>query len=455
MLTVKKKITIVLFILLCLIMAYLSPFFVFRSYAQNKYHSDVLDDLSKDSSFSTDDYIPDSTDTDLRVIQVAEGENDEIFIYVFNPAYKKHDLRAAKINMSLQDPTERDIKYSLYDLTWINTNGAFSKYVVNNLNVQDKVNRYYTIATVYRPHDSTIDAPAVDDDDFVDYEGMSVGRSWKAYYYNGKMVYESARMDFADVRIHSVGHTSYSNGFHLYYDACYSHFVAFSVSNFDIDRVYDATVRYSYSDVLETVVPGQHTYEASDPITIEADVKHNDTGSNDPDGWFGNYKYTWNRIVETKTFIQEIEDQTNEFLTPEYEEGLQSSQYVIRFLETPTVTTVSSTSSVSSYTRVTEVTILRLKFLVENRTYNLGVVADIVSDDGNPDFVVDLADNIQNGFEDVFLILVIIGLIVLFILFKDVIIKFLEIVFSGIATIFNSFIYVLKLPFRFFMWFFK
>ena len=80
-------------------------------------HSNVLDDLSKDSKFNPADYPAKADDYSLQVIQIAEGTNGELFVYVYQPSNDTKDLKAAKINMSLQDPSDNDATYSLYNLS--------------------------------------------------------------------------------------------------------------------------------------------------------------------------------------------------------------------------------------------------------------------------------------------------------------------------------------------------
>ena len=93
--------------------------------------SGVLDDLKRDPDFKVEDYPENPDDHSVKVIQVAEGSNGELFVYVYRPEGTSNVAhRADSINMSLQDPTNKSVKpsYSRYLLTWLNSNGTLEKY---------------------------------------------------------------------------------------------------------------------------------------------------------------------------------------------------------------------------------------------------------------------------------------------------------------------------------------
>ena len=436
---------------------FLSAFSISASAAETTTsYSNVLDDLKRDQSFDPADYPTRSDDYSLDVIHVAEGENGEVFIYVYQPSDATKDLRAAKINMSLQDPTERDVTYKLYNLTWLNSSGVFDKYLVNDLTVPVKDVRYYSIAAIYRAFDEDIDDPANDDDDIKDFEGLPVGKSWAVSIYNGEYTTVSKNVEYVDVEIQSVGFTRYLGGFMLHTEACDSHFVAFSVENFDVAWVYDADITFTRQNAKQDIglgLNGEIVYE--DPVTEKSyKVVDVSEGGTNLGGWFVK-NYTWNRIVKTETFISEIEDQTNEFLTEKDEANLSKADFVIRFIETDYTAIHADTYSSFYWTNVFNVAVLRLHFLTDNgKTYNLGVVSDIVSDDGLPDFVVDSIDHIQNMLEESWeIFLAILGLVILIaaiVLLSFIGLKPMDIlrfVFKGVALI-------LLAPFRFFKWLF-
>lgn len=55
---------------------------------ENKTASGVLEDLSKDVSFNTENYPSNAKDYSLSVMQLAESTDKELFVYVYQPDRK-------------------------------------------------------------------------------------------------------------------------------------------------------------------------------------------------------------------------------------------------------------------------------------------------------------------------------------------------------------------------------
>ena len=165
-------------------------------------HSNVLDDLQRDESFNPEDYPADANDYSLQVIQVAEGSNGELFVYVYQPSDAVIDLRASYITMSLEKPQGKNPDYTRYKLTWLNSNGVFDKYIVDGFTVSDEAYRYYTISAIYRDFNEKADGEN-GEITIIEEKGYSVARSWCAYYYNDLLFYEVS--DF-DVFIANINH---------------------------------------------------------------------------------------------------------------------------------------------------------------------------------------------------------------------------------------------------------
>lgn len=98
-------------------------------------YSDVLTDLQKDESFDPTAYPEKPKDYSVNVIQIAESENGELFIYTYQPSGY---LLATEINMSLTDkmggkldngeelsPSDRPKPYKL---ELLNSDSVFCKY---------------------------------------------------------------------------------------------------------------------------------------------------------------------------------------------------------------------------------------------------------------------------------------------------------------------------------------
>ena len=358
-------------------------------------YSNVLDDLERDPEFNPEDYPSLVDDYSLKVIQVAEGENGEVFLYVYQPGNAACDVRATYVNMSLQSRTDQNPVYNLYTLTWLNADGVFSKYLINGLSVLSEEYRYYNISSIYRPYHEMIDDPTEESDDVNEHIGFSVGLCYCAYSYNGTVLYECEKVDIVDIEILAVGSVRYTEGFKFYIDKCDAHFVAFSVSNFDVEKIFDATVVYTTQKYDWSFVVGSGEKETyGDSITTTKDISSMETASNDGDGLFG-VKYTWQRILTKDEFEAQLEDFKNEDVAFS-EGGLGNAQFVFQFLETNYSLSGGNGVTIESSTKVTDVSILRLHFLSEGKYYNIGVVADIVSDDGTSDFEITIGDNFEN-----------------------------------------------------------
>ncbi len=413
-------------------------------------YTNVLTDLQKDSSFNPDNYPAKDNDVSLKVIHIAEGENGELFIYVYQPCDAKKDYKAKFINMSLQNPTEKNLEYKLYSLTWLNSNGVFDKYIVNNFTVSSSAERYYNIATVYRPFDSEVDdvPEAVDT---IQCKGYEVGQYWRAYWYNNVLVYEAKHIDTVDVEIQATGSVRYDEGWKFYTDACDVHYVAFSIENFNVEQIYDADISYSmenYSRTTLITVGGGVTEKLLSTDVKESEyLSSKDTGSNDGDGWFGE-KYTWFRITDVATFKKQSEDDSNDTFSEEELNGLSKAQFVFRFAETEYRSVSSPNSIVTYYSEAKNIGVLRLHFLSEGKIYNLGAVSDLVGTDNIPELVVDVMDNIENMeiWEKLYALLVIIVFLIILSFFFSPIKAVLKVIWEGIKFIFSILWAIVTLP---------
>lgn len=439
--------------LLCLALVFvigessLSPFLMQADAATAKY-TNVLDDLKKDKNFNPDDYPADATKNHLEIIQVAEGENAELFIYVYQPGKYNKEYRAKYINMSREDRSNRNPSFNWYSLSFVNSNGVFEKYVVDNFTVSNEVYRYYNIASVYRLFDESVDdkAEAVDG---VNYIAFPVGLVWCAYYYNNELVYDCEKIDIVDIDILASGTLRYREGFKLYVDKCDSVYVGFSVENFDVDRIYDADITYTYRTKTWSYTPfvGETTSYGT-PVTVKASLSEKDVASNDGDGLFGK-KYTWKRIQTVDSFIKQIQETQNEGLSDDELKEVNASQFVFQFFESSysLESDPYSGTSIERSCEVYEISILRLHFLSEGRVYNLGCVSDAVFVDNVPDFDFSNDSIFDDG--EWWEILLSVLFLILFAVFLGPVIA--SILPSIIRLVFDGIVFILKLLFSIFI----
>ena len=352
------------------------------AYAESTSYSDVLDDLRKDENFSPSTYPSVANDYSLQVIQIAESTGKELFVYVYQPSGQAKDLRASSINISLKPRVEiADVLN--YKLTLLNSSGVFYKYRVDGLTVNSDATRYYTITTIYRPFDETIDEGADYGNEVteVDYK---VAKEYCFSTLNGEPYSRVLDVETIEITDKFVGFVRYFGGSSPFHNGdCDSHFVAFS-TNRPIDHLFEAEVYYtsqSYHEYLD----GYSTYEEF------GDIQDNYVTLDDEqdgitfvgDGLFGG-TYSWDRIETVDQFIEETNSYQDVYsgvildvsvgseLTEEAKQAFEGKQWVLRFAETDYSYDWTFDSYDRNYTLVGNVTILRLKFETDGVVYNLG-----------------------------------------------------------------------------------
>lgn len=252
--TFKKRIS-ALFLMLVVVLHFILTIFTMTASAEETTeettrYTDALEDLQKDTDFNPDDYPADANYRTLDVIHIAEGVNGELFVYVYNPSSLAYGYKAAYVNISFENPYDKDIKYALHQLKYINSNGVFDKYILDNFTVSDDEYRYYCISAVYREYDQAVDTiPPSCSVDSIQYYGYGVGQYWRVNYYNDLLIYECKEMDVVDIDIQVSGSLRFPEGIkfnQLFVDAkTDSHYVAFSIENYDVEQIYDADISYT------------------------------------------------------------------------------------------------------------------------------------------------------------------------------------------------------------------
>ena len=456
----KQKILYSLVLVFVLIVHIFAPIFTIRSTAAATSYSDVLDDLQKDESFNPDDYPSISDDNSIKVIQIAEGENGELFVYTYQPGNITKHRKANFVNMSLECPTSinyRKLQYKLYSLTWVNSNGVFDKYIVNGFTVQDIADRYYSIAGIYRPYDTTVDSSSsAESIDTVQCKSFSVGQYWHVYFYNNVLIYESNNVNVAEYKVYATGTVRYEDGIQwpsfLSTQNTDCHYVAIKFENFEVDQIIDADITY---DLVSYKYVGLQR-EFLDRIHVESDfISSKEEGWNEGNGWLGK-KYTWNRIMDVTTFKNISITNAREAFDETELAGLNQSEWVFCFAETPWTMTAVTGTPFGEYTVAENFGLLRVHFVSGNRTYNIGAVGDLVGTDSTPELGVSKLDNILNSleewgewFEKIIQLLLLVLLFCGLLMIKPVF-KFFEFVFKGIYNFIKVILKVILFPLRVF-----
>lgn len=106
----KKKILCILSLFLILFNLFISvPVTIF---AKESYSS-VIDDLSKDESFTEKDYPIDTDNYSIDIIEIAESKDNELIIYIYNPSMI---LDVDRIFLSYTNDESVTKDYIVYDL---------------------------------------------------------------------------------------------------------------------------------------------------------------------------------------------------------------------------------------------------------------------------------------------------------------------------------------------------
>lgn len=377
-----------------------------KVFAETSGYSDVLADLQKDEAFVASEYVENLTDYSLQVIQIAESEDDELFVYVYQPSGQTKDLRASSIafSQSVEEP-----KYEKYSMSYINSNGVFFKYKVDNFSVSYEATRFYDISAIYRKWDSAVDDES-GNNNTIDEVAYKVGHLWTLYTVNEDILYTKIDTEVITVTSEYIGELYYSEGFFLSANSyMVSHFLAFS-TDFAIEKLFEADLTFNSKEMQQITNPytGTNiTYGDSEPhsITLTDEQIFEYIG----DGLFA-CPYKWPRIQS----VAEFKD--GEDLLEETENNLSDKQWVLRFWETEYTHTWNTSGYDAFYTTiVSDVSLLRLKFESAGKVYNLGVVANVITGDGLPDNEPE-GDNMWEMFISglVWFLFALVGLIVLF-----------------------------------------
>ena len=227
-------------------------------------NSDVITDLWQDSEFDESEYPNDPKDNSLYLIQVAEGTEGGLFVYVYQPSAATRRLTATSINMSL---SEEATGTKLYNLELISRSGVFAKYVVKNFKVSSAAVRYYNVTSIYREWDKYLDKNT-SNDNTVNEVAYKVGQLWTARTVDGETKYSMLTTETIEITTKYVGYVQYADGANLGWavtsEATMAHFVAFSTDK-PIDKLMEADV-YFVEQTVNAKICGNpvhlhHTYK--------------------------------------------------------------------------------------------------------------------------------------------------------------------------------------------------
>ena len=415
--------------------------------------SNVLDDLSKDTSFSQYNYPIDESNNKLQIINIAESWNNELLIYVYQPNVAKN-YRANYISMSTT--INNAIDPDIYKLTYCNSNGTLYKYVVDDFVVNDKDEiRYYEIYSIFRPFDESVDDPA-NNDNTINSVPSKVAKSWKIGTINGNTFIHCVNVQTIDVTAKYVGFVRYENSAEYEYLTWLtgydypidSHFVAFD-TDLPIDNLLEAEVFYTQQFAVwsKELLPDG---DFSEPEPKEVIVKSEEEVSFTSEGWYNYGNFEWNRIQTVDEFISGEDSErlyegaifdvtTYNKISDESREYLNSCKWVLRFAETEYMVNKNATGVVN-WNRyiVGNVTILRFKFVTAGVTYNLGVVDNMQTGSSIPSNVSGTEVTLSDEFSEFLTALLIIVAIVILIVLSPIVFKAIKLIFQILFAPFKA-----------------
>lgn len=383
------------------------------------YNYEVLNDLLKDESFDDSKYPSEINNYSLSVISIGESDDDNLYIYVYQPSHEKIDLIATKISLSVGYSLGQDnLKPKVYYLELVSSFSVFDKYKVKDFVIPDSDERYYNIVSILRKYNDSIDKTESSSTSEIAY---NVGQQWCCYYEDEKLIYEMQTFETLEITPTLTASVRFQGGYSWgtlvgIVEKCDAHFIAFNCDNYKVDHIYDADLTYKLRDVTESVslLGTNYTYgEYGDDQYVT--LKDTDQVSYEGKGLFAK-EYTWNRIMTAENFVTNFEDQDGD-LNVEAKEILDNSQWVFAFLETEYTMSVAGATNHYYSKEPSEVLILRIYFSNDHGTYDLGVVSDSTNSSGNVGSVdVDIDDilGIDNDTKDLIKkILQILGLFIL------------------------------------------
>ena len=388
----KRIITLIVLFALIITMGggVISSALTVRAEGVNNY-SGPLADLGRDESFDKSQYPLLVGDKSLSLIQVAEGSQNELYIYVYQPGGTT-DIVASSINMSKE---HKDLDFNNYTLTLVSQEGVFHKYLVNGFTVSSDEERYYEITSIYRTAMDGEDTTSDDNGNTITEVPYAVKKSFKL---TDDSVYVED-IDVISVTSKFVGFMRYpQEQYHFYGENDIDvHFIAFSTDK-KIDKLLEADVFYTKQSFSKTGALGTEEFGEKEEKYAYINFKEKMTYTSS--AWLSE-EYQWNTIEKANDFIasETVEKviydsrvfdvyETESAINEESKKFIQSQEWVIRFTYTDyLMMTLGDTVQYTNvyYDIVGDVSLLRLTFETDGVYYNLGVIDNKQSGDLTPD----------------------------------------------------------------------
>lgn len=410
-------------------------FSINRVKAEELEYTDVLADLQKDKNFNTGNYPGYSFSTlpanlhEVNIIQIAEGNNRELFIYTYEPTRGNENETVELLSVTMYDGYVENGVFpngSLrdYSLELVSESSVFCKYRVLNYSVSSEVIRYYNIHEFHREFNASF-GDKLESSDAARKFAIACGIQFACSYINDKLVIEATSYSFLELKSLYIDSFFIESGFgyQWFFGRTEDHDLYFGVftleDEFKIDYIYDLDLEYT-EEKLEWTNYTDPAVVSSNPI-YETSF-HYESRSVKTSG-FLKKEYVWDSFYPAQDFKRDaiLKGITlSESLTEKLDED---GAWV--FLIDSYVTTVSRLQLVWKYSkyRLADVSMLRLHFQSGVNTYNLGVISDKVTADliaGGVRDAITKAD-LQALFDKLLMILGLIGLVLILVFLSPVI----------------------------------
>lgn len=385
-------------------------------------YSEVLSDLEKSLAFSEEDFPDKPNDYSLSLITIAESEDRELYLYVYQPSHNTVDLICERVSISLGfSANGSDLNPDFYELELVSTYSVFDKYLVKGLQTENESVRYYNIVALYRAFNANLGDEEIAGGN-TDYVYSAVGEQWAVSLKNGSLYYEKAYFKVLEIEPVFTGYVYYDKGFQFtnwfgFSARCDAYFIAFNITgiiengvkhDIKVKHIYDADIEWKYraqrdGEVSRPMQPIEKstTYPEGEEFKKgETTLTDKQTATYEGAGLFSK-SFTWDRISTSEHFISQFEDQGGE-LYGTTAEDIKKAQFVFSFAEYERTEgkidgIYGSYNKWEDYTVVENVVIFRIHFLdVHDNEYDLGVVSNVTTPGKDPSGGNDNEPSIEN-----------------------------------------------------------
>ena len=427
-------------------------------------YTNAYNDLKASGTFKPEDYPRLSTSDagyySVSLITIAESENGELFVYVYQPCADAEEPLATTINISTSVRTKNEFKN--YGLTYINSYGVFYKYKVNDFTLPSGTERHYEISSVFRSWDKKYGDADAAAGGSISEVAFPVGKQFEfTTVSEGRTVVKTEDVDYIQVTNQFVGYIRYEGDTllpsYLTKTGQDAHFIAFSTDR-RIEELLEADVYYVSQDYYEQAYDAWYDETWGEPKDKYKYLDYEEKAEcNVADGSiFKESTHIWDRIQTTSEFLglsplvrifPGFSVDSDVVWNDEQKAAIAATDWVLSFVETDYMYYVDPDSGNldRSFTRVGDVTILRLRFKTDGVTYDLGTVCNKMTEPKDPAATVEE----QPWWLKIIMLLQFILLCVVVGPFLSPILTvFFGILVSGIKTIIKILWRILTLPLR-------